>query len=114
MIIRKEIFIDARNLKTEDQLIQKGEEKLETNEKNITVELEYLPNGPAKYLQDFKVGDVVYIVEAGLVEAKMRLIEVKEEKEGADTTLKLVLGREWPDLINIVSKEKNGNAIIRK
>lgn len=96
-------------------MIQKGEEELEADEKEVTIELEYLPGGPAEYLQDFRVGDIVYIVESGLVEAKMRLIEVKEEKEGADTTLKLVLGREWPDLINVIeAKGKDGKPIIRR
>lgn len=111
-IDRKEIFINANNLKTEDALIQRGESEIE--EKEITIELEYLPGGPAEYLQDFDIGDVVYIIEEGLVEAKMRLIEVKEETEGSDTTLKLVLGREWPDLINIISRNKGEKAIIRR
>lgn len=113
---RREIFIDARDLDTTDKLTQRGNERLEELGIDIFVEFENLNGGPFNFEEHFNIGDIVSVNYPDIVSFNGRIIEVCEEitkEEGITDTL--IVGREYPDLINILKlQNKNVSAEIRR
>jgi hypothetical protein len=106
-INRREFFIDARDLETTEQLTQRGNEKLAELGEELVMEVENLPNGPFKYLIDFDLGDIVHVNYPDIGSMDSRIIEVVEEiTPELGETHKLIVGREWPDLINVIRNDR--------
>lgn len=104
---RREFFIDARDLETPEQLQTRGEERLAELKDELVLEVEHLPGGPFTYLEDFDLGDIVHADYPGIGSTTSRIIEVVEEitpEEGDN--FKIVLGKEWPDLISIMKADR--------
>lgn len=103
---RREILVDARDQATAEQLQQRGWEKLAEYAEAVAMEVEHMPGGPFTYLADFDLGDIVHTryPEIGAMDA--RIIEVVEELDASGDRFKLVLGKEWPDLISVISREQ--------
>jgi len=113
---RREFFVDARDLDTTDKLTQRGNEKLVELGEEEVIEFENLPTGPFEFETDFNVGDIITVKYPGIFEADTRIIEVTEEitpEQGIQN--KLVVGREYPDLIGFLKlSQKNISAEIRR
>ncbi|MBA7476360.1 hypothetical protein ES707_11745 [subsurface metagenome] len=106
---RREVFIDARDLDTEDKLIQRGNERLAELGEEKVLEMENLATGPFSYGEDFYLGDIITEEYPGIVKADMRLIESIIEITPRDLIQnKLIFGKQFPDFINI-NEYKNKN-----
>ena len=99
---RREILTDARDLDTADKLTQRGQGRLAELGEEIMLEMENLQTGPFKFGEDFDLGDIVTIEYPDIISADVRVLESQIEIS-ADKGIqnKLILGREFPDLINI-------------
>lgn len=104
---RREIFVDARNSDSTDQLTQKGNETLSELKDEITIEFDHLPGGPFSYMEDFDLGDIVTINYPDIAQMDSRIIKVIEEvtPENGDQ-LKIVVGKEWPDIIKLIKRDR--------
>lgn len=115
-INRREIFVDARDLETSQQLIQRGEARLAELIEEVVMEVYYIPGGPFSYPQDFDLGDIIHARYPEIGSLDSRIIEVVEETtpEQGDV-YRISLGKEYPDLINVLKLDKkNVETEVRK
>lgn len=103
---RREILIDARDLETNAQLEQRGNERLAEYADELVMEVEYLPSESFMYLTDFDLGDIVHTVYPGIGEMDARIIEVTESVDREGVNINIILGNGWPDLVSVVSREQ--------
>ncbi|MEY9096291.1 siphovirus ReqiPepy6 Gp37-like family protein [Paenibacillus sp. RC84] len=104
---RREVFIDARDLQTAEQLLQRGTERLNESKEELVMEIEHLPNGPFKYMVDFDIGDIIHANYPGIGSTESRIIEVVEEvTPDQGDSFKLIIGKEWPDLISVLKADR--------
>ncbi|MBA7537696.1 hypothetical protein ES705_29965 [subsurface metagenome] len=113
---RREFFIDARDLDTEEKLIQRGNERLAELGEEKVLEIENLSTGPFSYGEDFYLGDIVTINYLETIEADLRVIESIIEITPKDLIQnKLIFGKSFPDFINIREyKDKNFLTEVRR
>jgi Siphovirus ReqiPepy6 Gp37-like protein len=103
---RRETFVDARDLETNEQLIQRGQETLSELKSEISVEFQHLKGGPFTYLTDFDLGDIIHVEYPEIVSMDARIIEVTEEVTvEAGEIFTLGVGKEFPDLISVIKKQ---------
>jgi len=105
-INRREMFIDARDLEDAEGLIQRGNERLAELKETTVLEFETLPYSNFKYMQDYDLGDIVTINYPEIATMDSRIIEVTEEITTAGENYKLVVGKEYPDLISILKRDR--------
>lgn len=109
-INRREFFTDARDLDAVDKLQQRGNERLEEAGEKIVLEMENLSTGPFEYGIDFHLGDIVTTRYPDIVEMNARVIEsILEITAGEGISNKLVIGRNYPDLISLLTMDINKN-----
>ncbi|WP_426450676.1 siphovirus ReqiPepy6 Gp37-like family protein [Paenibacillus sp. S-38] len=101
-IKRREVFIDARDLETAEQLLQRGNERLAEYGEELVMEFQHLPWGPFKYGIDFDLGDIVHARYPGVGSTESRIVGVVEElTPDRGEAVRLVVGKEWPDLVSV-------------
>ena len=99
---RREVLTDARDLDESDKLTQRGQGRLAELGDETMIEMENLSTGPFRFGEDFDLGDIVTIEYPDIISADVRVIESQIEITQQDRIQnKLILGREFPDLINI-------------
>lgn len=101
---RHETFVDARDL--EDNLEQRGLERLSETKEEVALEFQILPYSNFKYLVDYDLGDIVTVVCPGIAEMNSRIIEISEEYTVDGELLSLVTGAEIPDLIKLIKLDR--------
>ncbi len=113
---RREVFIDARDLDSTDKMLQRGNERLAEMGEETIIEMENLSTGPFSYGEDFYLGDIVTVNYPDIVEADVRVIESQIEITPKELIQnKLILGKSYPDLININDlRFKNVNPEVRR
>ncbi|MFN0222107.1 siphovirus ReqiPepy6 Gp37-like family protein [Paenibacillus sp. KR2-11] len=113
---RREVFVDARDLETADQLLQRGSERLAEYGEELVMEFEHLQGGPFRYMADFDMGDIVHVNYPGVGSADSRIVEVIEElTPDKGETVRLVVGKEWPDLVSVLRADrKNMDTEVRR
>ena len=106
---RREIFIDARDLDTTAKMLVRGNEKLaELGEEN-SIEIENINTEYYRFGYEYDVGDIVTIKYPDIIEVDARILEVALEITPNDgLTNKIIIGREFPDLISYI-KQNNSN-----
>jgi len=106
---RREVFIDARDLDSNDKLIQRGNERLAELGEEKVLEIENLSTGSFSYGVDFYLGDILTVDYPDIVSADLRVIESIIEIDAKNLIQnKLIFGKQYPDLINI-NEYKNKN-----
>jgi len=105
-INRRELFIDARDLEEAEALKQRGNERLEELKETTVLEFETLPYSTFRYLQDYDIGDIVTIAYPGVATMDSRIIEVNEEVTTTGENYRLVVGKEYPDLISLLKRDR--------
>jgi Siphovirus ReqiPepy6 Gp37-like protein len=108
---RRETFVDARDLETEDGLIDRGNERLAEYAEELIMEFDHTQIGPFVYEVDFNLGDIVTVVYPGIVEMNTRIIRVDENyTHEYGWRYKFTVGSEFPDLVNIIQKQNKNIA----
>lgn len=108
---RRELFVDARDLETTDELIQRGNERLNELKGEIVFEIENLPYNTFKYGVDFDLGDIVHVNYPDIASMDSRIIEVVEETTPQGESFKLVFGKEWGDLITFIKRNQRNLSV---
>ncbi|MDD5435531.1 MAG: siphovirus ReqiPepy6 Gp37-like family protein [Nitrospira sp.] len=115
-LLRRETFIDARDLDTTDKLIQRGNERLAELGEEETLEMENLSTGPFKFGEDFVEGDIVTVEYPDIVAGEFRVVESKitiTPNEGIQNNL--ILGKSSPDFVRLYKlNNKNFNTEVRR
>lgn len=112
---RRELFVDGRDLTTYEQLVQKGQTRLAEYGAERVMEVEYAPRGPFHYMADFDLGDIVHARYPGIGSMDARIVEVIEELSEEGEQYRMVLGKEWPDLVQVLLKDRhNADAEVRR
>ena len=122
---RAESFISAPDLITYNQLKQRGREIIIKNNQKLSFDLEYQPNSTdnleitidnnPRYLQNFKIGDIITVYLPKIVSIKTRIIEIQELTYKNKNSLKITLGTKWPDIIEkVVNRNNDLNPEARK
>ncbi|WP_343241637.1 siphovirus ReqiPepy6 Gp37-like family protein [Methanoculleus sp. UBA312] len=109
---RREVYIDARDLATTDELTARGQELLADRGETTTLEVEYLPTPTYRYMTDFDLGDIVSAEYPGVATMQARIVAVTEQYPSG--RIVLGLGKEWPDLISLLRTVKRDNAETRR
>ncbi|MEI6059037.1 MAG: siphovirus ReqiPepy6 Gp37-like family protein, partial [archaeon] len=92
--LRRETFIDARDLDAVDKLTQRGNERLVELGEESVIEMENLSTGPFEFGTDFDVGDIVTVKYPSVIEADARIIESQLEITPENGLAnKLIIGR---------------------
>lgn len=112
-LVRRERFIDARDLTTEADLRQRGAEKLAEDGDTTTLEIEYIQTAAYQYGDDFDIGDVVHVEYPDIAAMDARIVEIVEEYAREGERLTLVLGTEWPDLTGVLRLAQKDNVVKR-
>jgi hypothetical protein len=107
---RRELFVDARDV-VDEGLEARGIERLSEYEQALILEFDHTQIGPFQYEVDFDLGDIVTVVYPGIAQANLRIVKVDEfvTRENG-WFFKLTVGNEFPDLINILRKERKNVA----
>ncbi len=107
---RRELFVDARDV-VDEGLEARGIERLSEYEQTLILEFDHTQIGPFKYEEDFDLGDIVTVVYPNIAQADLRIVKVEEfvTRENG-WFFKLTVGNEFPDLINILRKERKNVA----
>jgi hypothetical protein len=109
---RKEIFIDGRDCSGNDQLIARGEETLAQYAETVTLDVEYLESDSFEYDTDFFLGDMITVDYTGIATVATRIIGVTEEySHGEIERVYLLLGKEPPDLGQVLKREKKNYSV---
>ncbi|WP_343241644.1 siphovirus ReqiPepy6 Gp37-like family protein [Methanoculleus sp. UBA312] len=109
---RREVYIDARDLATTDELTARGQELLADRGETTTLEVEYLPTPTYRYMTDFDLGDIVSAEYPGVATMQARIVAVTEQYPSG--RIVLGLGKEWPDLISLLRTVTRDNAETRR
>jgi len=107
---RREIFVDARDV-VEAGLEARGNERLSEYEQTLILEFDHTQIGPFQYEVDFDLGDIVTVIYPNIAQADLRIVKVEEYVTRENGWyFKLTVGNEFPDLINILKKERKNVA----
>lgn len=108
---RREQFIDARDLTTADQLVQRGREQLAVLGESVSLEVKYLENNSFVLGKDFDLGDTVTVVYPDIVTLVSRVISITQEispERGLKRTLGI--GKAYPDMRSIMKNLRRSTA----
>lgn len=112
-LARRELFVDARDVETIEQLQQRGYEAL-TDAENTSVEVEYLQSGSFAYVRDFLIGDIV-TVDAGIYGAyDLPIAVVKQSWSVNGHEISITLGAEITDVVRLIRNQTRQNPDRRK
>lgn len=112
-LARRELFVDARDVDTVEQLQQRGSEALADAE-NTSIEVEYLQSGSFAYVRDFLIGDIV-TVDAGIYGAyDLPIAVVKRKWDVSKYEVTITLGAEPTDVIRLIREQTRKNPDRRK
>ncbi len=93
------IFVDARDLESSNDLLDRGKLKLSEHKRLISFQSEILPLGPFEYERDWKLGDIVTVQNKDWqVTVDVRITEVTEVYESSGFKLNVVFGDSLPTL----------------
>ncbi len=103
---RFEIFIDARDASTTDELTARGTEKLLETPGLFTLEGTINPNGNLIYRTDYDLGDLVTIQNKNWnLTMDARIIEVQESYQSSGFELDITFGSNIPTLSQMVNRQ---------
>lgn len=104
-LARREVFVDARDLAS--GLAERGVERLAEYAQELIMEFDHTQVGPFEYEVDFNLGDIVTVVYPDIIEMDTRIVRVDESYTVEDGwKYKFTVGSEFPDLINLIIKDK--------
>ena len=107
-LARRELFVDARDVETIDQLQKRGSEALADAEMT-SIEVDYLASGSFKYPSDFCIGDIV-TVDVGTYGAKdLPLSVVKRTWSVDDQEIVITLGAEVTEVVRLIREQTRKN-----
>lgn len=105
---RQEVFIDARDIDNEADLILRGEQRLLEMARLQSFESEILTEGTFEYRKDWDLGDIVTVINPKWgITLESRITEVKEIYEASGYKLQAVFGNKIPTLIDKIKQEIN-------
>lgn len=103
-LARRELFVDARDVDTVEQLQLRGSEALADAE-STSIEVEYLQSGSFVYVRDFLIGDIV-TVDAGIYGAyDLPIAVVKRTWETEKYEVMITLGAEAMDVVRLIREQ---------
>jgi len=115
-ISRRVVFIDASAYSTNDEIDQYGATRLMDYAGETSITPEYNELGPFRYITDFDLGDKVTakiqirdvetLTVHEVVEAISTIVMVDEEYTESGERVKLTLGSEKPDLVDVVRRDR--------
>lgn len=112
--LRREMFVDARDLESENDLPTRGEEKLAGRRLEESFAFDLGTDGPFSYKQDFDLGDIVGVRnDAWDLSTSKRIVEVTTRHEGNQLYRVLTLGKAPKDLRTRVAEEIGDQATAR-
>ena len=107
-LARRELFVDARDVETIDQLQKRGSEALADAEMT-SIEVDYLASGSFKYPSDFCIGDIV-TVDVGTYGAYDLSISVVKRTWSVDEQeIVITLGAEVTDVVRLIREQTRKN-----
>ncbi len=105
-LVLSEHFQDARDLETTQELITRGQQKLQEFNTEKVFEATINEFGPFKYRQDWDLGDLVTIQNKAWDETMdARIISVTEAFTPEGETISVGLGNQYPNLIAQLKKK---------
>lgn len=112
---RREMFVDASDCTTTDEMTARGEEELATLGESVSLEVEYNESHSFVLGKDFDLGDIVTVSYPGIVSVESRIISVTEEI-APNTVSKVTLGisKEYPDLKSVVKSIRSSTSATRR
>lgn len=100
---RKEVFIDARDLSSNDELDDRGTAVLKDNEDKLLMDFTYLDTGMFQYLNDFNLGDIITITYVGIATLQARIIRISESYlPQRGKVINIGIGKEFPDIFKLI------------
>lgn len=100
---RREFFVDARDLATQAELIQRGNEKLADIGDEISFQFDNAESSPFTFKEDYDLGDIVTVTYPTIATEDSRVVEVIRNitpEGGSDE--QVIVGKKDPDLIKLV------------
>lgn len=114
---RHELYVDARDLRQNDgetiltdseyneQLTQRGKEKLEECKSIETLESTINPLGNNKYKNDYNLGDIITVIDAKIgIKLDTRISEIQEVYENGKMDIYLTFGNTIPTIYDKLKK----------
>ena len=102
---RIEVFIDARDLSEDDDLPERGRQKLLEMARLESFESKILPKEAFEYGQDWDLGDIVTVTNPKWgITMDSRITEIKEVYEPAGFQLEATFGNTMPTLVSTIKK----------
>ncbi len=93
------IFVDARDIESSADLMQRGEVKLSEHKRTNSFQSEILLSGPFQYQKDWNVGDIVTVQNKDWnITMDTRITEVEEIYEAGGLKLSVTFGESIPTL----------------
>ncbi len=93
------IFVDARDIESSADLMQRGELKLSEHKRTNSFQSEILLSGPFQYQKDWNVGDIVTVQNKDWnITMDTRITEVEEIYEAGGLKLSVTFGESIPTL----------------
>lgn len=105
---RKEMFIDAPDLSTTQQRVDKGITLTKDYGLTYSVNLKYLPC-MFQYGTDFSIGDIITYSGSDVI-ADVRIIEAVEQCQGDKLDIDLTLNKQMVDFIKLYKSTNNLNS----
>ncbi len=103
---RRELFVDARDIEDDTLLPQRGEEKLAEVREEISLAFDVVQgNKSFVYEKDYNVGDIVTIV-SDYATMHTRILSATEDYSDKGYELKIEAGKEIPDLISLIKRDR--------
>lgn len=101
-LARREVFVDARDTETANQLGDRGNARLGELRDEEAVGFSLLDGGAYNYPTDFMLGDVVRADYPGFAYSEARVIGVRQRWDEDGRTVSIMVGSEAPDLPTVV------------
>lgn len=100
-----EIFVDARDIENEEDLLARGEQKLAEVQEVFTFDSRVLADRNLIYEEDFKLGDIVTIQNTKWnITADRRITEVTEIYESDGFKLDIAFGESIPTIKDVIKQ----------
>jgi len=103
---RYENYIDARDLEDDDELLQRGRQRLSDKGNIMKMKMDYNEAGPFKFPADFYIGDWVRVSYTGIHSQWMRIVEVIEEETADGRFLELRFGDRTKTITDIIDEHR--------
>ena len=103
---RYENYIDARDLEDDDELLQRGRQRLSDKGNIMKMKMDYNEAGPFKFPADFYIGDWVRVSYTGIHSQWMRIVEVIEEETADGRFLELRFGDRTKAITDIIDEHR--------